>query len=114
MLLATPPPAGFAFGREGGSIRPFTVAIAASGRVSATGAAPPVRQRLTKQQLAALARAAAADGFATLPARTTCPGTLPDVADQYIRVGGRTVRVHGGCVARFNRLWATLNRAAAR
>jgi hypothetical protein len=47
-----------------------------------------------------------------MPLVTSCRGTLPDIATQVIRVGGRTVRVHGGCVVRFNRLWTAMNRAA--
>jgi len=102
---------GFEFGRSGGSIRPFTVTIATSGRVTAAGAAPEHRATLTKQQLANLNRVAFVTHFETLPATTSCPGTLPDVAAQSIRVGARTVRVHGSCVSRFNRLWTALNRA---
>jgi hypothetical protein len=51
--------------------------------------------------------------FSTIPAVTACPKTLPDVAAEFIRVEGRTVRVHGSCIARFNRLWTALNRAVA-
>jgi hypothetical protein len=104
---------GFAFGRTGGNIMPFSVTIAASGTVTATGAAPAHVDAVTKQRLAILNRAALDARFRTLPAATSCPGTLPDVAAQFIRVGGRTVRVHGTCVKRFNRLWAALNDAAA-
>jgi hypothetical protein len=46
--------------------------------------------------------------FTTLPAMTNCRGSLPDVATTYIRVGARTVRVHGGCVPRFQRLLKSL------
>ena len=104
---------GFAFGRTGGNIRPFTVTIATTGKVTATGAAPAHKTTLTKQELANLNRVAFVVRFSTLPAVTACPGTLPDVAAEFIRVGGRTVRVHGGCIARFNRLWTALNRTVA-
>lgn len=102
---------GFEFGRTGGNIRPFAVSISITGRVTATGTAPDPRKTLTKQQLANLNRVAFVTHFETLPAATACPNTLPDIAAQYIRVGARTVRVHGTCVARFNRLWTALNRA---
>ena len=46
--------------------------------------------------------------FATLPARRECARALPDAATLFIRVGGRTVRVHGACEPRFSRLWKTL------
>ena len=101
---------GFEFGRVGGNIRPFTIAIANSGRVTATGAAPTHAAAITKQQLANLNRIAFEIDFARLPAVTSCPHTLPDVAAQFIRVGGRTVRIHGSCSHRFNRLWAALNK----
>jgi hypothetical protein len=99
---------GFAFGREGGNIRPFTVAIAADGRVAVTG---PVRvgvTKLTTIQLASLARLAQQLHFATLPLRTMCPNTLPDVAMTVVRVGAHTVRVHGDCVPRVTRMWVAL------
>jgi hypothetical protein len=108
------PTTGFEFGRTGGNIRPFTIRIDTAGLVHATGAAPAHRARLTKLQLAAINRSAFVNSFQTLPAVTACPGTLPDVAAQLIRVGNRTVRIHGTCVARFNRLWAALSHAVAR
>jgi hypothetical protein len=102
---------GFAFGRTGGNIMPFTISIATSGRVTATGAAPAHATMVSKLRLATLNRAVLDDRFESMPAVTNCPGTLPDIASQVIRVGGRTVRVHGGCVARFNRLWTAMNHA---
>ncbi|HZR91753.1 MAG TPA: hypothetical protein VFA44_05015, partial [Gaiellaceae bacterium] len=38
-----------------------------------------------------------------------CPGTLPDIATEYIRFEGRTVRVHGNCEPAFTRLWDKLD-----
>ena len=102
---------GFAFGRAGGNIMPFTVSIATSGRVTATGAAPAHTTKLSKLRLANLNRAVLDSQFEAMPAVTNCKGTLPDIASQVIRVGGRTVRVHGGCVARFNRLWTAIDHA---
>jgi hypothetical protein len=66
---------------------------------------------LTTQELASLARVAAGAQFATLPAVTSCKGSLPDVAATFVRVGGRTVRVHGSCVGRYNRVLNALSRA---
>jgi len=102
---------GFAFGRTGGNIMPFSIAIAANGHVIATGAAPAHTTTISKVRLATLERAAVNAKLQTMPAMTSCPGTLPDIAAQYIRVERRTVRVHGACIARFNRLWAVLNRS---
>jgi len=105
------PQTGFAFGRVGGSIMPFTVTVATSGAVQRNGPSPGAAKHLTKQQLAVLNRVALETRFTKMPAVTACPKTLPDVAAQFIRVGGRTVRVHGSCLAGFNRLWAALSRA---
>jgi hypothetical protein len=102
---------GFAFGRSGGNIMPFTISIAASGRVTASGPAPAHVATVSKRRLATLDRAVRAAQFASLPAATNCPGTYPDVAWDVIRVGGRTVRLHGACVTRFTNLWTAMNRA---
>src|SRR4051812_5056942 len=93
---------GFSFGRIGGNIRPFTITIATTGLVTVTGAAPAHRRIVSKTQLAELNRLVVATDFSRLAAVTACPATLPDVAAQFIRVGRRTVRVHGRCVAPFN------------
>jgi hypothetical protein len=104
---------GFEFGRTGGNIRPFTVTISKTGVVRAAGAAPAHIPVLSKHQLTVLTGLALAVRFSTIPAVTACPNTLPDVAAQFIRVEGRTVRVHGKCLKGFNRLWTALNRAVA-
>jgi hypothetical protein len=99
---------GFALGRTGGNIRPFAVAIAPDGRVSVSGPVHAGRTKLTRAQVAALAKIAADVRFITLPRTTNCSGTLPDVASTFVRVGARTVRVHGECVPRYARLWRAL------
>jgi hypothetical protein len=101
-------PTGFAFGRLGGNIRPYTVTIANSGAVRVSGAVAVGRKRLTSLQLAGLNRVATEAMFGTLPKATNCPGSLPDVAATYVRVGARTVRVHGACVPRYQRLLRAL------
>lgn len=90
---------------------PFTVTITAAGGVKTTGAAPKHRSTISKQQLAELNGVALSVRFSTLPVVTACPSTLPDIAAQYIRVSGRTIRVHGGCLKRFNRMWTALTNA---
>lgn len=102
---------GFAFGRVGGNIQPYTVVISADGHVRVTGSATVGRTRLTAAQLAKLTRVAAASHFASLAAVTSCPKTLPDVAATFVRIAGRTVRVHGSCVARYQRVWTALSAA---
>jgi hypothetical protein len=117
LLLAIVPAAGassqhgFAFGRLGGNIRPYTVSIAADGRVHVSGPATAGRAKLSAAQLASLDGAAADGRFAKLPAMTNCPGTLPDVATTFIRVGAKTVRMHGSCVARYAKLFTALAHA---
>jgi hypothetical protein len=101
-------PTGFAFGRLGGNIRPYTVTIANSGVVRTSGAVEVRRRKLTPLQLGGLNRVATETSFGTLPKATNCRGTLPDVAATYIRVGARTVRVHGACVPRYQRLLKAL------
>jgi hypothetical protein len=104
---------GFSFGRVGGNIRPYTVSIGNDGRVHVSGPVTAGRMKLTGAQLATLNGAASAARFTTLPNVTNCPGTLPDVAATFIRVGARTVRVHGACVARYAKLFTALTRAVA-
>jgi len=102
---------GFAFGRAGGNIMPFTVSISNDGVVHTTGAVTVRRQKLTLLQIAALNRVAATNGFSAMPAATNCPGTLPDVAATFVRVGARKVQVHGACVAAYQRVWTALAHA---
>jgi hypothetical protein len=101
-------PTGFAFGRLGGNIRPYTVSIANSGVVRTSGAVEVRRRMLTSPQLGGLNRVATETNFVTLPKATNCRGSLPDVASTYIRVGARTVRVHGDCLPRYQRLLKAL------
>jgi hypothetical protein len=102
---------GFAFGRTGGNIRPFTVVISTEGRVRVQGPVEAGRTQLTRTQLGTLNRLAATGNFGTLPQLTSCAGTLPDIATTFIRVGPRTVRVHGDCVREYRILWKALANA---
>ncbi len=101
-------PTGFAFGRAGGNIRPYTVSIANSGVVRRSGTVRVGRTHVIAQQLVSLNRIATEVSFTMLPASTNCKGTLPDIAATFIRIGARTVRVHGGCVPRYQRLLKAL------
>jgi hypothetical protein len=102
------PQSGFSFGRVGGNIRPYTVTIAETGVVRAFGAAQIGRTKLTKAQVDRLTRVASAVRFGTLPAASDCPGTSPDVAATFVRVRGRTIRVHGTCLVRYQRILTEL------
>jgi hypothetical protein len=103
---------GFAFGRVGGNIRPYTITIDNDGRIRVSGPVEVGRKKITAMELVNLNRAAIATRFSTLELTYQCPRTLPDVAARFIRVGAHTVRVHGSCVVRFEHMWAALRRAA--
>lgn len=105
------PRRGFAFGRLGGNIVPFTISVGNDGRVRASGPVSVGKKRLTELDVANLNRVATTNRFSSLPAVTSCPGTLPDVAATFVRVGPRTVRVHGTCLARYQHVWDALARA---
>jgi hypothetical protein len=74
------------YGRTGGNIKPERIFVRAVGKVG--------------DQVRAT--------FGSLTSRE-CPGTLPDMAIEYISFGGRTVRVRGGCEPAFAHLWNTLS-----
>jgi hypothetical protein len=117
LLLALAPAAGaspqrgFAFGRLGGNIRPYTVSIASNGGVRVSGSATAGRIKLTAAQLSTLNRAVTDARFGAFPPMTNCPATLPDIATTFIRFGAKTVRVHGNCVARYAKLFTALSHA---
>ena len=102
---------GFAFGRLGGNILPFTISISNDGTVKATGPVTVGRTHLSRLQIANLNRIAATNAFGSLPADTSCAGVLPDAAATFVRIGPRTVRVHGSCVARYQRIYKALAKA---
>jgi hypothetical protein len=103
-----------AFGRVGGNIKPFAAAVDASGHVTVDGAAA---RDVGAARVRALVRIAQREQFFSLPRSTRCTGTLPDVAARYVRLRSagvvRTVRVQGGCNARFERIWSALAPLAA-
>jgi hypothetical protein len=103
---------GFAFGRAGGNIRPYTVVIAVNGTVRSSGPVTTRKKPLSRLELAQLNRLTVVVGFARLDKATNCPDALPDVAGTFIRVGRETVRVHGTCVAPYQRLFKALAYAA--
>ena len=105
------PQRGFAFGRLGGNIRPYTVSIARDGAVRVSGSATAGRMKLSAAQLATLDRAVTDAHFGAFPPMTNCPGTLPDIATTFVRFGAKTVRVHGNCVARYAKLFTALSHA---
>jgi hypothetical protein len=108
----------FELGRFGGNIQPYAVTIYADGTLGSTG---PVRlakphAHLSQTRLAMLVRYARTQGFWSLPPRTFCPDSLPDLASQYVTVHTatktRTVRVRGSCSIGFTRIYRALSAAA--
>ena len=102
---------GFAFGRTGGNILPFTVTIENDGRVHVSGPVAVTRQKLTRLEVANLDRVVATNGFERLKPMNECPHVLPDVAATFVRVGPLRVQVHGSCIARYQHVYSALVRA---
>jgi hypothetical protein len=95
------------FGITGGNILPYRVSIQSNGSVRAGGTHVIPRRRISPAQVRKLRLQIEQ---ADLVSRR-CPGVLPDVAGRYIRYGGRTSVVHGGCEPGFERVWLDLLRA---
>jgi hypothetical protein len=108
---AVQPKSGFAFGRLGGNIRPYTVRIENNGVVKVQGAATIHRKLLSAAQIGRLNLKAVEVEFARMPDRRNCKQALPDVAYTFIRVGPRTVQVRGTCIPGYTQLWQALARA---
>ena len=96
------------FGISGGNIAPYSVSIQPTGTVKVRASLGlHARRRIAPARLRQLRSEIRR---AHLESRR-CPGVLPDFASRYIRVGSRTVTVHGGCDLAFNRVWNDLSRA---
>ena len=106
----------FAFGRSGGNIVPFTVAISGTGRISARGPVSPSRTSVPRRTLRSLLPLARREGFFTMPPTIVCSGTLPDFASFFVAVttssGTKRVSVRGSCNRRFADVYAKLSSAA--
>jgi hypothetical protein len=77
-----PPQATFVFGREGGNIRPYTVAIYTDGTVTASGPVSPTPRHLTEaaDTIAGLLTLARAEGFFALPTQSVEEPVVPKPA----------------------------------
>jgi len=119
--VSAPPPRAaapltlFAFGREGGNIRPLTVTIDATGLVTATTGTATSPPHLTTDALDGLLTLARAEGFFALPSRIVGHG-LPDVAGRFITIHTatttKTVHVRFAPNAAFDQLYAVLAAAS--
>lgn len=95
------------FGLGGGNMLPYSVTIQPNGVVRHGGSVRVRRAHLpgrTVRQLRAEVEQA------HLRSRQ-CSGVLPDIGSQFVRLGSRTVRVHGTCEPRFTRVWNALAHA---
>lgn len=103
----------FAFGREGGNIRPLTITITTTGLVK--GAMNGARMQLSPAALNGLMTLARAEGFFSLPATIVGHG-LPDIAGRYITIttasGAKSVHVRFAHNAAFDQLYAVLSAVA--
>jgi hypothetical protein len=112
-LAGTPVPTitAYSFGRSGGNIVPFTVAIAPTGAVTVVGPVRTTRKLLSAAAMSHLSSVVRSARFSTLPATTRCTGALPDVAANWVSSGAKKVLVHGTCNARFTTVLMALQRA---
>lgn len=106
-------PPTFSFGRTGGNIVPFTVTIAANGRVSTTGTQKLTLTQATVPLRNGLGKLAKAEGFWTMATSLECGKINPDIAGRFIKItsGGRTrtVTERGTCYPAFEELYAVLS-----
>lgn len=96
------------FGLRGGNIVGYAVTIEAGGRVSIARGTSVVHRRIAVRRVRQLTRDLQQAHLAT---SRVCPGSLPDIATQYIRLGARTFTVRGGCEPRFRHAWSALQGA---
>lgn len=110
-----------AFGRKLGNILPFSVAIYADGTIGYKGITPvAAHYTVLPDAVLGLERLAAAEGFASWPAKIKATRQLPDEATLYVTLRAgcstttRTVSLQGGAEQpSFSELFATLEAATA-
>ena len=95
------------FGITGGNIAPYRVSIQPNGTVRVRGSLQVRRRQVPAATVRRLRREVQGSNLRS----RRCAGTLPDVGSQFIRVGSRTVTVHGGCDPRFAGVWNDLGQA---
>jgi hypothetical protein len=91
------------FGLTGGNAMPYHVTIQPNGSVRA-GRGWRVRKQIPPSRVQSLRREIQNAHLTT----RMCAGTLPDIAANFIRLGGRTVTVHGECEPRFTHVYGDL------
>jgi hypothetical protein len=103
-------PQAIHFGFSGGNILGSTASIRPNGAVRVRLPDGTQRSRIPVSRVRKLDREIRR---AHLSSRV-CPGTNPDFAGRFIRLGRRTVTVRGGCEPRFERVWSDLTKAVGR
>jgi len=91
------------FGITGGNALAYRVTIQPNGSVRVSRG-----WRVRKQILPAQVRHLRGEIQNAHLRTRMCTGALPDFATNYIRLGGRTVKMHGDCEARFTRVFDDL------
>jgi hypothetical protein len=97
------------FGTTGGNVSGFHVTIEPNGSVRVTGGGWKFRKQIRPARVRQLRSEIQT---AHLVSRI-CPGTLPDFASRFIRLGDRTYQVRGRCEQRFQRVFDALVSAVA-
>jgi hypothetical protein len=95
------------FGITGGNLSGYHVTIQPNGGIRVTGSQRAAKRKITPARVRQLRREIRHAHLASL----RCPGVLPDFASHYIGLGDLTFTVHGGCEARFQRVWNALLQA---
>jgi hypothetical protein len=91
------------FGITGGTVVPYRVTIEPNGSVRVSRG-----WRVRKQILPMQARRLRTEIRNAHLTTRMCAGALPDFATSYIRLGGRTFKLHGRCEPRFSRVFGDL------
>ncbi|HET9114839.1 MAG TPA: hypothetical protein VFN33_01970 [Gaiellaceae bacterium] len=97
------------FGTTGGNLAGYHVTIQPNGSVRLRGRGWKFHKQIRPARVRQLRRDIRRANLAS----RVCPGTLPDFASKFIRVGGRTFQVRGGCEPRFRRVFDALVSAVA-
>jgi hypothetical protein len=109
--VAATHPRPIRFGLTGGNVAPYRVLIKPSGAVTIDGPFADSRRKIPAKRVQRLQREIQQ---AHLAKRRMCPGVLPDIASEYIRLGSHTFTLHGTCEPRFQRVWRDLQHAVGR
>jgi hypothetical protein len=97
------------FGVTGGNVIGYRVTIQPNGSVRVRGSRWKVRGQIRPSRVRQLRREIQHAHLAT----STCPGSLPDFATRFIRLGDHRYAVRGECEVPFSRVFKDLEAAVA-